>query len=162
VWRELKRFLTPGWVGVTVLFWAAAVAMVLLGRWQMTVSDTKHFDLQNFGYAFQWWAFSACAVLFWAKMVRDTVRRRPTTGTSTGGQLALRSNGIVPVGPAELVTAPEATGQAPVIYRGYVMPQSATTPARSKDDSFHGSYNDYLWQLSLGDQADAARRTDPA
>jgi hypothetical protein len=158
--RELRRFLTPGWVGVTLLFWGAAVAMVLLGRWQLDVSDTKHFDLQNFGYAFQWWAFSACAVLFWAKIVRDTIRRRPTAGIAASGQLAVRSNGIAHVGPAELVTSVEQTGKAPVVYRGYVMPQSATTPARSNDDSFHGSYNDYLWQLSLADGVDPAERSD--
>ena len=65
-----------------MLVWAAAVTMVLLGRWQLTVSNRKHFDLQNFGYALQWWAFSVFAVLFWLRVMRD-VRRPPDAPART-------------------------------------------------------------------------------
>jgi hypothetical protein len=158
--RALKLFLTPGWVGVSLLLWGAAVAMVFLGRWQLDVSNSKHFDLQNFSYSFQWWAFSAGALLFWAKIVRDAVRGRTSAGAVATGELAVRSTGIAHVGPAELVTSADGSDAAPVVYRGYVIPQSATTPARSNDDSFHGSYNDYLWQLSLADAAKADRAVE--
>jgi cytochrome oxidase assembly protein ShyY1 len=33
------------------------------------------------------------------------------------------------------------------------IPSSAITPARSLDDRYHGTYNDYLWQLALADGA---------
>jgi hypothetical protein len=151
----VKRFLTPTWIGISILVWAAAVAMVFLGRWQLQVSDDKHFDLQNFGYALQWWAFSAFAILLWLKAIRDVVRGR-TSAASTSGELVRRGSGIasnvVYVGPAELST-PGETGQAPVVYRGYLMPQSTTSPARTDGDPVRGAYNDYLWQLALADSA---------
>lgn len=153
MWATGRRFLTPRWVLAHLLVWAGAVAMVLLGRWQLDVSDAKHFDLQNFGYSLQWWAFSAFALFLWARAIRDAVRKI-TPVASTGGELVLRggANGLATVGPAELTTA-GTDGQAPVVYRGYVMPQSSQRPARSDGDPLHGAYNDYLWQLALADGA---------
>ena len=55
---------------------ALVVTMVLLGRWQLTVSEHKHFGLQNFGYALQWWAFSA----FDARHVGPRPARRTPQG----------------------------------------------------------------------------------
>ncbi len=145
-------FLTPGWVGLTLLAWGLAAAMVLLGRWQLHVSDDKHFDIQNFGYAIQWWVFTAFALLFWAKLVRDAWRGGSTAGTSSSGQL-VRANGsaVAPVGPVELRVPPDVSGREPVVYRAYRMPQSATSPVRSHGDYVHDAYNDYLWALSMED-----------
>lgn len=160
--RTATRFLTPGWVGFTLFGWAAAVTMVLLGRWQLRVSNSKHFDLQNFGYTLQWWAFSLFAVLIWAKSVRDTVRGR-AAGASTGGALVLhggQSAAVVHVGPAELMTQPDEPGAVPVVYRGYLTPQSSTSPARSDGDPVREAYNDYLWQLALADSATPTVRTE--
>jgi DNA-binding transcriptional regulator of glucitol operon len=94
--RTYKTYLTPRWIGLHLLVWAAAVAMVFLGRWQLQVSNEKHFDLQNFGYAFQWWAFSGFAIFLWAKALRDGVRG-VAPGESTSGQLVLRSDQIARV-----------------------------------------------------------------
>jgi hypothetical protein len=149
--------MTPRWVAAHVLVWAAVVTMVLLGRWQLTVSDRKHFDWQNFGYALQWWAFSIFTVLFWLRVMRDT--RRPPAASTSGAQLVLRSgeldlaHGAARVGPGYLAAPDGEPGSAPVVYRGYVMPNSATTPVRSEGDGYHGAYNDYLWQLALADSA---------
>lgn len=161
--RAARTLLTPGWVSFSVLIWTAAVVMVLLGRWQLTVSDHKHFDLQNFGYALQWWAFSAAAVLFWAKLIRDALRQRRPDNTPTGGQLVVRSpgQGVAHAGPATLLAQGDGEA-APTVYRGYVMPQSATHPDRSDDDRVRASYNDYLWQLALADGSERSQRRDPA
>jgi hypothetical protein len=156
--------LTPGWALFSVLCWAAAIAMIFLGRWQLIVSDEKGFDWQNFGYSLQWWTFSLAAVVFWAKLVRDALRGRQPDNVSTGGELVVRGRGtgIAPAGPATLM-APGADA-TPTIYRGYVMPQSATHPDRSDGDLMRGAYNDYLWQLALADSAapePAAARQPP-
>jgi hypothetical protein len=151
--RALKLYLTPGWFGLTVLLWGAAVGMVFLGRWQLDVSNTKHFNLQNFAYAIQWWLFSGFSIWFWGRLIRNAWRP-PAQPGSTSGELVLRSSGLAPVGPAELISHPEHAGDAAVVYRGYVMPQSTTAPIRSEGDPMHGAYNDYLWQLSLSDQAE--------
>ncbi len=107
------------------------VTMVLLGRWQLHVSEAKHFSIQNFGYALQWWLFSAFAVFFWGRLIRDAARR--------GGVLALAR------------PEPDPQAGAPVAYRRYVMP---TTPPRSTD-SVHAAYNDYLAALAAKDAEDA-------
>ena len=160
--RSLRMFLTPGWIGLTLLIWASAVAMVFLGRWQLDVSDSKHFDAQNFAYALQWWTFSAFAVGLWLKAVHDgwTGKR---VDVSTSGELAVRPNqtGLDFSGPALLVGRPDRTGGEAVVYRGYVMPQSSTSPARSDDDPVRAAYNDYLWQLGLADSAGRPDHADP-
>jgi len=156
----VKLFLTPRWVALHVVVWAAVVTMVLLGRWQLTVSNRKHFDLQNFGYTLQWWAFSAFLVLLWLRIMRDAWR--PPNVPAGGAQLVLRSGqvdrteGAARVGRGYLSAPGGEAGQAPVVYRGYLMPNSATTPARSEGDGYHGAYNDYLWELSLADAAGRA------
>jgi DNA-binding transcriptional regulator of glucitol operon len=117
----------PRWVAGHVLVLAAVVTMVLLGRWQLLVSDRKHFSLQNFGYALQWWAFSIFAVLFWVKILRDQAigRRLPPAE-----QAEQRSD-----------PAPEIT------YRRYVM------PTRGADtDPEVERYNAYLAALAERDE----------
>jgi len=154
-------FLAPGWVALHLLVWAAAVTMTLLGRWQLGVSNTKHFDLQNFGYALQWWAFAAFAILLWLRAIRDAWRGGGTEVASTGGELAVRAGqagAVAPVGPVNLVTRPDKSGAAPITYRGYRMPQSAMNLAGVGSDHVQGAYNDYLWQLSLADAAEQAHR----
>jgi hypothetical protein len=161
-----RTFLTPRWIGLHLVFWGAAVGMVFLGRWQLQVSDRKHFDLQNFSYVIQWWFFAAATLWFWGRLIHDRIRPPVTTAPGSGLAVQTGSTGLVPyMGPADLVAPDRGDGSAPVVYRGYAMPHSAITPARS-DDRYHGEYNDYLWQLSLADQekerAKAARNAPPA
>lgn len=118
----------PGWVAGHVLVLAAAVAMVFLGRWQLHVSEAKHFSLQNFGYSLQWWAFSIFAVLMWLRILRDHAR---------GGAASQ---------PAE----PAPGAEAPVAYRRYVMPQSNQIGSSPVDET-HAAYNEYLARLARGE-----------
>jgi hypothetical protein len=155
-------FFTSGWIGLHVLTLSAAVGMILLGRWQLDVSNSKHFDAQNFSYALQWWAFAAFALAVWGKAIRDTLRNRQPQASS-GGELVLASRpeqpgtGVAYSGPAELLGRGQP-GQAPVVYRGYVMRQSSTSPARTDGDPLRSEYNDYLWQLALADSAGSPGR----
>jgi DNA-binding transcriptional regulator of glucitol operon len=113
---------------------AAAVTMILLGRWQLTVSNRKHFSLQNFGYALQWWAFSAAALVFWVKVLRDQSQGRSflTDEAPDGSQ------------PAE----PAAEPNEAVTYRRYVMPSAA-----KNDDPEVARYNAYLASLADRDES---------
>ena len=139
---KLRPFLTPGWLGLHLLAAVLIVTMVLLGRWQLDVSNAKHFSLQNFGYALQWWAFSIFVVLMWRRVVRDRAGRSSTPQ-------------------AESAARPEPD----VPYRRYVMPQSSTAPAPA-GDGVHAAYNAYLARLSDADRAGAdhpdAARPDAA
>jgi DNA-binding transcriptional regulator of glucitol operon len=115
----------PRWLLGHVVVLAAAVVMVLLGHWQLTVSERKGFSIQNFGYALQWWAFAIAALYIWVRVIRD--RGRPASQQSQ---------------PA----APEPAGDEPVAYRRYVMPTEVDTA----DDPELSRYNAYL--RSLGDR----------
>jgi DNA-binding transcriptional regulator of glucitol operon len=121
----LRSYLTPGWLALHVVTLALVVTMVLLGRWQLIVSDRKHFSLQNFGYALQWWAFSGFALVMWARIVRDRGRaeRRDTQ---------------------QAEPAPESHSAVP--YRRYVMPTSSAGSADA--DPELAAYNDYLARLA--------------
>ncbi len=115
---------TPRWLAGHLVVLAAAMTMVLLGRWQLTVSERKGFSLQNFGYALQWWAFSIFALVLWAKILRDRSRHAA----------------------APLAEAPAAV-ERPVAYRRYLMPQSSERPIES-DDPEQAAYNAYLASLA--------------
>ena len=115
----------PKWLAGHLLVLAAMVTMVLLGHWQLTVSDRKHFNIQNFGYAIQWWLFTSFAAAGWIKILRDQA-----------GVLA----------PETRKPKPAPSKEEPVAYRRYVMPQASDGPV-SSGDSFHDDYNAYLAKL---------------
>ena len=131
--RGYRFALKPGWILVHLLALALVITMILLGRWQLDVSESKHFSLQNFGYAIQWWVFSAFGLVFWGRILRDAARRRAEAIDPT------------PAEPAE--SPPE-----PVAYRRYVMP----TAPQPTDDPMLAAYNDYLASLAAED-AERAR-----
>lgn len=130
--RRLSFALRPGWVLFHLLVVALVVTMILLGRWQLHVSEHKHFSIQNFGYAIQWWLFSAFAVFLWWRVLRDAARRRVAAGTTTSGSHDAE---------------PTQVADEPVAYRRYVMPSA---PQQS-DDPVHAAYNDYLAGLAARD-----------
>jgi DNA-binding transcriptional regulator of glucitol operon len=133
-----RRFLSPGWLTLHLVALALVVTMVLLGRWQLDVSNAKHFNLQNFGYALQWWAFSAFVLLMWARVMRDSRGRVPVSGPVTQNRSQDAES--------------ETVADQPAAYRRYVMPESASAPAVAAD-SEHAAYNDYLAQLAAEESA---------
>ena len=159
--RTVRKFLSPRWLALHGVVLASSVAMVLLGRWQLDVSNSKDFSLQNFGYALQWWTFTVFLIFFWLRLMRDA--QRPPLPDPASGQLMTRGvqglpaargmgGGLVEIiGSAKADSTVDSHVERPVAYIGYLMPDSATTPARSEGDSYHAAYNDYLWQLNLRD-----------
>jgi cytochrome oxidase assembly protein ShyY1 len=63
-----------------------------------------------------------------------------------------RSLGLGHAAPADQAAPSARTGKAPPIDHEDTARNSAIRPHRSYD-AFHGSYNDYLWQLALADGA---------
>jgi DNA-binding transcriptional regulator of glucitol operon len=114
--------------------------MVLLGRWQLDVSNAKHFSLQNFGYAVQWWAFTVFAVFLWVRLLRDAANARITA--TLGDSSSTPSTGSADPSPS---ADPTPSADATPGYRRYVMPSVAdATPT----DDVHAAYNAYLAGLS--------------
>jgi DNA-binding transcriptional regulator of glucitol operon len=142
VLRRYRFALRPGWLLWHLFTVAAVTAMILLGRWQLHVSESKHFNLQNFGYTVQWWLFAAFGLFLWWRVVRDAARRRHDDGSDHG-----EAAGVARPTPAE----PAGPVDEPVAYRRYVMP---TTSAES-DDPAIAAYNEYLAGLAAQDAEDA-------
>jgi hypothetical protein len=142
VLRKYAFALRPGWLLLHVLTVAAVVTMILLGRWQLHVSESKHFSLQNFGYSIQWWLFSAFALFFWWRILRDHARHLDARNFDARHLDArnLDPAGAAPVTPPESADEPEAD----VPYRRYVMPQTSD----ANDDPEIKRYNDYLARLN--------------
>ena len=94
------RFLAPRWLALHVVVLAAGVTMVLLGRWQWHVAHVRHGDIQNYAYAFQWWAFTGFALAMWVRVMRDATRgrdmldRRSMPFPHCGGWLGCPDKGI--------------------------------------------------------------------
>ncbi len=126
--RRFRFALRPGWLALHIVVIAVVVTMIVLGRWQLTVSEQKHFSIQNFGYALQWWTFSLFALVLWARIMRDAAR-----GAARGS-------------PARQAPPPPVEDAVP--YRRYVMP-SATA---ASSDQVYVAYNDYLAQLAARDE----------
>ena len=118
--------LQPRWLLLHLVTVALIVAMILLGRWQLTVSEHKHFSIRNFGYALQWWLFSAFCVFMWVRVVRDGLSRADET----------------PFQPAESARPAHEAVQ----YRRYVVPKSSA--ASADDDPERAAYNEYLARLA--------------
>ena len=98
--------------------------MVLLGRWQWHVAHHHHGDIRYYAYAFQWWAFTAFALLMWSRIVFDYLRR-----------------------PAEEISQPASrpTEQSGYLaYRPPVDPVPDTDPERAR-------FNAYLAELNAQD-----------
>ena len=140
VLRRYRFALRPGWVALHLLAVAMVVTMILLGRWQLIVSNEKHFNIRNFGYALQWWAFSAFTAAMWVRVMRDRVRRDHEAATGA------------PATPAEKVRGDVAP---PVAYRRYVPPKVSDT-AEAGDETL-AAYNDYLARLHSRDGSVDAR-----
>ena len=82
----------PRWLAWHAFALAAVVAMVLLGRWQLGVSNRKGFSLQNSAYAVQWWAFALFGIFLWWRVVRDHARppKPPTPEEPVAYQVYVR------------------------------------------------------------------------
>jgi DNA-binding transcriptional regulator of glucitol operon len=159
--KTTRIFLAPRWLLFHVIVFALAVTMILLGRWQLDVSNSKHFYWQNFGYAIQWWLFTAFALFVWVRVMQHRVHPPEVKTAGTGLVLAPRGQLAPRVGPAHLAVADPTEGET-AIYRGYVMPQSSDGPVRSIGDGVHDAYNDYLWQLAMADGETPNLSTPPA
>jgi DNA-binding transcriptional regulator of glucitol operon len=124
---SLWRLLHPKWLLLHLFVIASCYAMVRLGHWQWIVAHRHHGSVQNYSYAFQWWAFSGFAVLMWFRVVRDWRRRESDE--------------------ADAVEATAKLADQPARYVGY---QAPARPVET--DSERVRFNAYLAQLEAKDR----------
>jgi DNA-binding transcriptional regulator of glucitol operon len=138
--RRFGFLFGPRWLALHVVVVAACVTMVLLGRWQWHVAHVHHGSIQNYSYAFQWWAFTAFAVFMWLRLVHDAAPPPTAARSATDEAGAVRQ------------ATPTAPEPAEVPYRRYVMPSSATSSPVAADAE-HAAYNAYLARLAAQSSA---------
>ncbi|HEY2043985.1 MAG TPA: hypothetical protein VGH11_15005 [Jatrophihabitans sp.] len=132
--RSPWRLLLPKWLLLHLFVIAASITMVLLGQWQWRQAHRHHGEILNYSYAFQWWAFTAFAILMWYRVVRDYLQ------TVDGAKPQLKPQ-------------PETAR-----YVGYQPPTASVLD----DDPERARFNAYLASLDSADRADGADKAERA
>jgi hypothetical protein len=134
--RSVLPFLAPRWLATHLLLVVCGAVMIRLGVWQWHVGGVRHGDLRNYAYALQWWAFTAFAVFFWLRLMRDS--RRTATGVVSAPDGA--------AGTAATASGPGAGATGAAQYRRYTMP-TAEQIDDDHGDAALAEYNRYLKSL---------------
>jgi DNA-binding transcriptional regulator of glucitol operon len=137
-----RSLLTPRWLLLHVLFLAAAVATVLLARWQWDTAHQAGGTLQNLGYAFQWPLFGGFTIFMWYRIaVKD--RDQASSDEDQSAQLPADDED-----PSE-APSPEkkpADAKEPQRRRRSPVPPRAA-PVTAEEDPELAAYNEFLARL---------------
>lgn len=65
----MRRFFTPGWLGLHLAAVVLTGAFVLAGWWQLL--RARGGNLQSWAYVIEWPLFAVFVIAMWVRMVRD-------------------------------------------------------------------------------------------
>lgn len=65
----MRRFFTPGWLGLHAIAIVLIGVFLLAGWWQLERATGG--NLQSWAYTFEWPLFAVFVVVMWVRMVRD-------------------------------------------------------------------------------------------
>ncbi len=68
----MRRFFTPGWLGLHLIAIVLIGVFLLAGWWQLTRAQGG--NLQSWAYVIEWPMFAIFVVAMWVRMVRDELR----------------------------------------------------------------------------------------
>jgi len=68
----VRRFFTPGWLGLHLIAIVLIGVFMLAGWWQLTRAQGG--NLQSWAYVIEWPMFAIFVVAMWVRMVRDELR----------------------------------------------------------------------------------------
>ncbi len=66
---DVRRFLTPGWLGLHALAIALCASFLGFGWWQYDRAQAG--NDRSWAYTFEWPIFAVFVIVMWVKMVRD-------------------------------------------------------------------------------------------
>jgi DNA-binding transcriptional regulator of glucitol operon len=69
---HVRRFLTPGWLGLHLIAIVLIGIFMLAGWWQLARAQGG--NLQSWAYVIEWPMFAIFVVAMWVRMVRDELR----------------------------------------------------------------------------------------
>jgi DNA-binding transcriptional regulator of glucitol operon len=75
----VRRFFTPGWLGLHLIALVLIGVFLLAGWWQLTRAQGG--NLQSWAYVIEWPMFAVFVVAMWVRMVRDELRGETATDT---------------------------------------------------------------------------------
>jgi len=67
--ESVRRFFTPGWLGLHALAITLFVTFLWFGWWQL--SRAQEGNDRSWAYVFEWPVFAIFVVVMWIKMIRD-------------------------------------------------------------------------------------------
>jgi DNA-binding transcriptional regulator of glucitol operon len=68
---DVRRFFTPGWLGLHVLAIVLVTAFLGFGWWQLQRAEAG--NMRSWGYTFEWPLFAIFVIVMWIKMIYDEV-----------------------------------------------------------------------------------------
>jgi hypothetical protein len=68
----VRRFFTPGWIGLHLVAIVLIGVFMLAGWWQL--ARAQQGNLQSWAYVIEWPMFAVFVVAMWVRMVRDELR----------------------------------------------------------------------------------------
>ncbi|MDN3352370.1 hypothetical protein [Actinomadura sp. DC4] len=71
----MRKFFTPGWLGLHLIAIVLIGIFLLAGWWQLTRAQGG--NLQSWAYVIEWPMFAIFVVAMWVRMVRDELRGEP-------------------------------------------------------------------------------------
>jgi DNA-binding transcriptional regulator of glucitol operon len=116
----VRRFFTPGWLGLHALAIALFSAFLGFGWWQL--QRAQEGNDRSWGYVFEWPVFSIFVIVMWIKMMRDELNddKRPA---EVGPAEPVR-----PLSETELIRQHEAEDENLAAYNRYLARLNAQSP----------------------------------
>jgi len=71
----VRRFLTPGWLGLHALAITLFVAFLMFGWWQFDRAQAG--NDRSWAYVFEWPIFAIFVIVMWIRMIRDDLADDP-------------------------------------------------------------------------------------
>lgn len=68
----MRRFFTPGWLGIHLLAVVLFFSFLAFGWWQFERATAG--NARSWGYTFEWPLFAIFVIVMWVKMVRDELK----------------------------------------------------------------------------------------
>jgi DNA-binding transcriptional regulator of glucitol operon len=87
----VRRFFTPGWLGLHALALTLVTVFLLLGWWQLGRASGG--NMRSWAYALEWPLFAIFAVAMWVKMIHDELTGKTADAAADGGSAAAGSYG---------------------------------------------------------------------
>lgn len=71
----MRRFFTPGWLGLHALAVCLVTVFLLLGWWQFQRASDG--NMRSWAYVLEWPLFAVFALAMWVKMIHDELTEGP-------------------------------------------------------------------------------------